>query len=407
MEKILVVAYHYPPEEGSCSDKNVKIVNKLLESGYKVTVITKNKGFKDNNIQKHLEIIRLNNGFMHKKWQYEKKTNYDTKSFSKANKIKTFLSANLIPDATIDWNYELKKWVKKNTNLVDNFDLIFSISSPYSAHLGSFGLAKKLNKPLILCYGDPWIYEPKRKRGFLRYAIEKRMEGRILNYSSKVLLITQWNKRNYSEIYNIIPNNIHTYNIGYDPTKNKILKKQPKQTKLNLIYGGSLDEVHRNPEPFLKALINTENLLTNIYNNDSANLRNLVENYQLETKVILNPLIPSNEFENRLYDMDVLLLFGNKTPFQVPGKLFTYMATGMHILYIKNNNYDDDGTQKILEDYNNATIVQNDVTSISNGLKEILSLYKNNRLGEECNRNNYEYKITMEPIIDAIKETLN
>ena len=38
---ILVVAYHYPPEEGSCSEKNTRIVKLLKDSGYTVKVLTK------------------------------------------------------------------------------------------------------------------------------------------------------------------------------------------------------------------------------------------------------------------------------------------------------------------------------------------------------------------------------
>ena len=57
MKTILVVSYHFPPEEGSCSDKNLRIVKLLLDSGYKVVVLTKpGKEIKFNH--KCLEVIR-------------------------------------------------------------------------------------------------------------------------------------------------------------------------------------------------------------------------------------------------------------------------------------------------------------------------------------------------------------
>lgn len=58
-KKVLVVAYHYPPEEGSCSEKNIRIVKKLVDCGYKVVVLTKGyRGLLDDINSDSIKVIR-------------------------------------------------------------------------------------------------------------------------------------------------------------------------------------------------------------------------------------------------------------------------------------------------------------------------------------------------------------
>ncbi|VTS27255.1 Uncharacterised protein [Streptococcus pseudoporcinus] len=402
MSKILVVSYHYPPYEGSCSDKNKKIVKKLLNSGFEVIVLTKNAISEIDQFSDNLTIIRTaKNGILHKSMDFLPKINPERNKRSKYSKL---ISDSLIPDSTIDWLCEAKKCFKLNYELFSNVDLILSISSPYSAHLVSSYISKKIDRPFIMVYGDPWIYEPKRKRGFLRYRLEKTMENKLVQEAAKILLITDWNKEKYQEIYNLPDNKVYTYHIGFNPeyirTTSKSVKSEMNH-KLNIIYGGSLDEVHRNPEPFLTAMKQLEHIHLSIYNSDNPKIASMIENYGLSDKVSLFPIIASSEFNELLNQSDALLLFGNKTPFQVPGKLFNYIATEKTIIYVKNNNFDNDGTEEILEEYGNYILVDNSVSSIV----AKLSQYKQISNGVS-QINKFSYEKTMQPIIDAIGEVI-
>lgn len=407
MKTVLVVSYHYPPEEGSCSEKNTRIVKKLVESGYSVIVLTKGyKEYKEIELYEKYTIIRTEgNGILHKvqsgnTFYSEEKMNSTN---SRIRKIRNKVSEMLIPDSIIDWIPEVKRTFAKQKDIFLSANVILSISSPYSAHFASRYLSEKLKLPYILCYGDPWIYEPKRKRGKMRYAVEKKMEQRLLNNASKILLITEWNRRKYHDLYGFELSKVLTYHIGYDESECLNGTIIQKTEDLKIIYGGSLDNVHRDPEPFIEAMSHVDGVKAYIYNSDNPNVSSLISKYGVEKRVFLRPIISSKAFYEELYKMDALLLFGNRTPFQV-GKVFTYISTRKGIIYIKNNPYEDDGTQKILDEYGNSVTVNNSVDEIINCLEKM----KENQIsGVRVNSEKFEFHQTMQPIIDAINQVLS
>lgn len=404
MNTVLVVAYHYPPEEGSCSEKNTRIVKKLLDENYNVIVLTKMyHGVKLVEVKEKLTVLRTRkNGALHKIASFDCVSKQNVTVGTKG-KIKRKISNSIIPDAIIDWVPEVKKTFKEYKNVLAKSDIILSISSPYSAHLASRYLAQKLNIPFVMCYGDPWVYEPKRKRGKIRYKYEKRMEKNLIDLSSKVVLITDWNKKKYEELYDISKDKVYTYNIGYDASECLEIKEKENDGTLKIIYGGSLDKVHRDPEPFIKAMAKVDDVRAYIFNSDNTEVPMLIEKYGVQDKVILKPIISSKEFYKKLYEMDVLLLFGNKTPFQVPGKVFTYISTEKGILYIKNNNSDIDGTQKVLDEYGNAITIKN----TSEEIVECLDKMKENKgSNKSINAKQFEFHNTMQPIVNALNAVL-
>ena len=404
MKTVLIVLYHYTPEEGSCSEKNDRIVKLLIDNGYKVVILTKGyEGLPKVTVNENVTVIRTEkNGIFHKKQSVHCfKSNYlDTKNDFKI-KTKNIISKLMIPDSIIDWVFEIKKFYKKNSSLFNNIDIILSVSSPYSAHLASEYLSEALRIPFVMCYGDPWIYEPKRKRGYLRLAYEKKMEGRLLSKASHILLITEWNKRKYCEIYGISATKISTYNIGFDETECLTIPNKIVSENLNIIYGGSLDSVHRDPKPFIEAMSKINGVKAYIYNSDNVNVSALIEKYDVSDKVILKPLISSKEFYKELYKMDALLLFGNKTPFQVPGKVFTYISTQKGIIYIKNNEYKDDGTEYILNKYGGSITVRNNVNEIVGCLEK---MKKNKIQNVKNNAKEFEFHETMYSIVEALEK---
>lgn len=399
MKTILVVSYHFPPEEGSCSDKNIRIVKLLIEAGYRVVVLTK-KGQWGNTMDNLLVIRSSHNGIFHKK-QFIK--GCTVKSATQSFNWKRKISNSIIPDAVIDWFPCVKKLFKSNYQLFEACDLILSISSPYSAHIISAWLSKKLKIPFIMCYGDPWIYERKRKKGKIRYWIEKKIEGSLLKKSSRVLLITDWNKNKYREIYNIPADKISTYHIGYD--KNDMLHiVHERSNVISIVYGGSLDPVHRSPEPLLKAMANISGIHVNIYSNDNPAVPILISQLGLFDKVSLNNLVSSSKFNKIMYENDALLLFGNKTPYQVPGKVFTYIATGKLIIYLKNNDSDADGTEQVLKEYNNAIILKNEESEIEGMLLNLAEYLSKER---DVYASSFEFHKTMYPILESVKSILD
>ena len=402
METVLVVSYHFPPEESSCSEKNIRLVKLLLDNGYKVVVLTKPGQGEFSFTNENLILLRTSSaGMFHKQVGSASCSTPSATPRNIKTKIKKWISLNVIPDGTVYWYIPAKKTINENSELLSKTDIILSISSPYSAHFVSHYASKKFKIPYIMSYGDPWIYEPKRRRGWFRYPLEKYLEARLLRDSSKVLLITEWNKRKYQELYNLPSEKVMTFNIGYD--NDNVLDILPvKSDKYRILYGGSLDPVHRDPQPFLEAMQKIDNVESYIYCNDNPSIDSLINKYNIDDRVFHQPLIKSSEFNRLMYDFDALLLFGNKTPFQVPGKVFTYIAAKKMIIYIKNNDFPDDGTEEVLKKYGNMIIVHNNSDDIVNCLTAITKEGKSIESKPEV----FEYHNTMKSTISAIEDVL-
>lgn len=415
LARLLLLAYHFPPEDSSCTEKNTRLLKALVEAGHDVTVVTKNKGY--SNVVMHgdraINVLRTTNGILHNEKHntlgfseigIPKTTGLRNRLVSLAKSLKRRASLSIIPDAAIDWIGIAEREVIESNVLYDT-DLIISTSSPYSSHILAYRLSKKTGVKYMLTYGDPWVYEPKRKRGLLRYTIERCVERRVVQNAAYVFVITTYNKKKYEELYDIDDSKIGTFNIGSELVTDKDLKCGCAHSRIALLYGGSLDPVHRNPEPMFEAISSLDNVTVDIYNEDYPNLYEMVSNYGVSDVVTIHKLVPSNQFAELMKQYDYLVLFGNKTPFQVPGKVFSYIASGKHILYIKNNDDPDDGTEEILLQYGNCTVVQNKASSIIEGIelltKDPCRIASVDRINEFC------YLNTMRSIVDAVKIICN
>lgn len=409
MKKILMISYHFPPEEGSCSDKNVKILQVLSEAGYHVDVLTVGENL-DGETFLNQNVFRVKGGIFHKGKNIcvndcKKEINTESQSKLKAS-LKKFVQKNIVPDPVIDWYPNVRKWLKKNESRISDYSLVFSISSPYSVHLISYYIYKKYKIPYICSYGDPWVYEPSRKRGKIRYALEFQIEKRIVRNAAAINLITEYNKKAYCKMYNLDQEKVVTFNIGYRQGTMQNTNRQ-KGDFPRLIYGGSLNPVHRNIVPFLDAMSRDSFVKVDIYNGDFPSLAGMVDERGLKDCVRVHDLISAKEFNAELYKSDMLLLFGNRTVFQVPGKLFEYISTGTHIVYIKNNDDPNDASEAILSHYGNTTIVANKSDEILKALAEIRNKHQTGLLNAQTNADSYEFHKTMESIVKQVERFVN
>ena len=249
------------------------------------------------------------------------------------------------------------------------------------------------------------MYEPKRRRGIVRFRIEKWLEKTAIDRASKILVITDYNVNKYKDLYQIPDSKIEQFQIGCWPVFKQSDRHGASERGgrfLKLVYGGSLDAIHRNPIPFLDALCSLSDVRLDVFNEDLPSLQDNISERRLEGRVSVYQLLSPEEFQSVMNQYDALVLFGNKTPFQVPGKVFSYIETGMHIIYIKNNDSNLDGTEEVLKKYGNYSLAKNNSESIMAAIQALEELGAGKASLETINR--FNCFTTMQPIVDAVND---
>ncbi|WRP06317.1 glycosyltransferase [Rossellomorea aquimaris] len=427
MKNILFITYHFPPMNGSTSTMNFQIVKNLSEK-FRVFVLTVNvsEGEVGNTLLKRLNnnvsIYRSDLGFLHK--HYYKKSKEAEKTYNAESKIRVHkrlmkrvkkIAHNtkermLLPDPVIDW-YPVA--IKKIKNIIDdiNPDYIISSASPYTSHLIGHNISRVYNIPHILYYGDPWVYEQSRKRGFFRFHLEKRIEKKILKHAIKVYVVTETTRKLYIDKYPIEPSKVDITRSGFDPEDYSYSESHYNE-KLTMIYGGALNPIHRNPLPFFEAISTLKDDVKNeihfkLYTNEVEKYNKLIRERGLETVIEVKPIIAYENFIKELVVSDLLILFGNSSSLQIPGKVYDYIGSLTKILLINNTSeYINDPTYKLLNSYEENFYSINESNEIKNVLYDIHNRWRKKGLGKNNYKNveHFTWSRSLTKLIEFIEE---
>lgn len=423
MKNILFIAYQFPPFGGSHSTRTLAIANELAKQHnvYVITVkIDKNLEIYDNQLEskidENISVINADLGILHRNYYKSRKPKGDNfkknekKHFSIKN-LKKYKEIFLIPDPVIDWFPSAISKIDKEIDMI-NPDVILSSATPYTCHLIGYKISRKYNKPLILDYGDPWVYEQSRKRGRIRFKIEKFIESKILKYASSIYVTTETTKKLYEEKYNQDPEKIKVISMGYYKEDfKKIVKFENNKDKINIIYGGTLNPIHRNPEPFFKAIASLdENIRSKfnieIYCND-LRYETKLKTLKIDNIVKFKGFISHKSFMDKLSKSDILLLFGNSNSLQVPGKVFNYIGSLSKIYLINNvENYKADPTFNIINNSGENIFSINEESEIKKELEVIFELWENGKLikNDKAKALKYTWENVLLTMMNDIKE---
>lgn len=417
--KILYLSYHFPPSNtSSTSVMNYQIVKQLSEDNSLEVITMKHEKFQGNNelldnLNENVNVNFTEPGFLHRKFYDSpnginiKNNNHGLKRIFK--KISKFKELILIPDPVIDWFFIA---FKKSKKVISNseIDMIFSSATPYTSHIIGFFLSKVFKKPLILFYGDPWVYEQSRKRGKIRFLFEKFIEQKIINRSTHVFFVTNTTKELYLEKYKISEESVSVVTLGYD--KNDFSKKKTIDNigKIRLLYGGSLNPIHRDPLPFFRAISSLSDnhknrIIFDLFTDEYDKYNNLVKVYKIDNVVKVKKIIAYKEFLKEAQNANLLVLFGNSSKLQIPGKVFDFIGSRTRILLINNNDDNlNDPTHKILTEFESNYSVLNREIDIKETIEHCIVNYdlKENHKNDETKVLKYQWKNTLKPLTNYI-----
>jgi glycosyltransferase involved in cell wall biosynthesis len=343
MNKVLLIAYHFPPLGGGGVFRTLKFTKYLPEFGYQPHVLTvKNP------------MYRIKDPTLIGEIPPSAKV-YRTFSFEQSilRAPRRLLGINLkwfyVPDENIGW---LPSAVRQGEKIIKkaNIDIVYATAPIFTSFLIGFLLKRKTGKPLVVDYRDPWT-----QNVFLEYPsklhrrIDDKLEKFVLETTDHVIVTSDPMKHRLVEKYPFTKGKIDTITNGFDPEDFKNLTVKKDKEKFVIVYTGSLygrrtgekffmafrELIEANPELETKIQV----LITGLISKQDAFC---IEKFGLKNVIKLLGYRSHKESLSLMANADVLLLImsleevcnakiGTLT---IPGKVFEYLGVKRPILAI-------------------------------------------------------------------------
>lgn len=346
--RVLFIAYFYPPIGGPAVQRPLKLIKYLNQNNYKVDVLTvkdiqfhsiDDKLMQESQAEHIYRSVSYDPMAMLKRLSPNQKKN-DNIYFNTNEKTKKFIRKLFLIDDKLAWYlpaYRLGKKLLKQKQ----YDYIIATMGPYTSGLIAYNLSKLSGIPLIIDYRDHWTLNtnptnPSRFNMFISTFLEKKM----LYHSELVVCVGQQMRDELCNCFGkaLADKMIVMYN-GFEESDFKQSNKIPND-KITIRYVGNFYG-HRTVGYFISAI---KELLAEGYDLSKLSIE-FIGNYYKETRdalldlglnnlVKIIPQVTHDLAVEKINQADVLLVFiANKDGKGVlTGKLFEYLRSGSMIL---------------------------------------------------------------------------
>jgi glycogen synthase len=372
--KILAILFHFPPMSGGGVIVAVDIVNNFAKLGHKVTVITPNiewSGPKfEAKIDSSIEIIRI-----------------DVPS-----KTKIKIAARRCKKNLQKKGEELGK--------TEQFDFVFTIFHPFHlAPSAAVACAKKLKIPSIIKIDDA-IYEKSTGLKSIQRKIEKIMNAKTLQNSSKILVVNEEVKKIVIDYYNIQNEKILVIPNGVEISLFKGTKTYDKKL---VLFSGVMYK-HRGIDVLLEAAPKViekvpEAKFILLGDGDEMNeMKNIANQKKIAKNIIFTGWINRDKIPQELKNASIgigPLKLTTVTKNALPIKVLEYMASGLPIIAKRGTLPKD-----ILDDGKNGFFIDN----VKELEEKLILLLNNLELNKQMSKKSIEMiqKFSWEKIIESI-----
>jgi glycosyltransferase involved in cell wall biosynthesis len=426
-KKILIITYYWPPSGGGGVQRWLKFAKYLPEFGWEPIVFTpENPDFdlKDESlskdVSKDLEVLKFP---IWEPYQLFKRLsgNKELKQgqvleegeSSLMKRFAIWIRGNFfIPDPR-------KYWVNPSVEYLNSIiqangiNTVISTGPPHSMHL--IGLKLKQKNPelnWVADFRDPWSQWDILDKFRLSQRSRKKhmkLEMDVFNRASKVITVSETWKKEFEQIG---AKKVEVITNGFDSSD---IQPRPniKKEKFRITHAGMLNDF-RNPsvlwqaikelvadnEGFKKDLeIKLIGTLSDRINHD------LMADTDLKDAVVLEHHVPHDAIFNEYTEATVLLLILNDSKNasgHLPGKLFEYMAVGVSVLGIGEENGD---AAKVLSSTKSGKVLS---PTNKEGVKmELLRLYNNWKTDEpfiQESIDKYERKYLTQKLVNLLDD---
>lgn len=352
-KNLLIISYGYPPLNDAGAQRPFALAKYLDKSKYNITVITcenpssslgVNKDFDPSITDVSLVKIRSYVGagstssLVNKKETSNIKTKIKTMVFNVGQKL-------MFPDKGMFWFPNVKSFLRKNKDLIQNTDVVISTSPGITNHKLARLIRRKNNDiQWVADFRDfNYVENWDGKKGLKAY-LHKRLERSIVKEASALTFVTKTMQGAYQRFYPQHKDKMsYAYN-GFDTDDfSKINVPLVKENVLSFFYAGSFYNGMRSPIPLMQLLdkafeenlLNKEEVEINIAGNVDEDMKIEMQNYASYSCVKFLGSLPRTEVLKQMTKSTFLwLIVANiKSHYQtVPIKLFEYIAARRPII---------------------------------------------------------------------------
>jgi hypothetical protein len=363
MSKYLIVTHQFLPHVSPRTTRWKLLVDELVSLGHEVTVLT---GTKQHSQDSNIEIIFIGNSrasnvvvsLRNQSNSLDSKNRIKSIVYKLLKKVYRFVIRNFAwPDYTMFWLISIFK-VRKKLNL--EYDVLITVSLPFSSHIAGYLINKKIGKPWIMDVGDPFTLKTTapENNSFLYGRLNKHYEMKFYQQASKVLFTHDDARKIHIKEFQINPS---ITAVGQPISKfQEHLYEQTKNynytnNDIKFGYFGIFTHGVRTPVNFINFLNKFQNYEMHWYiNSDSESI--LQKNTLDSSKHNFNSHVARDEaLQLMTKSFHCLVSIGNLNPNQIPSKVIEYIATGKPVIHFAEIN--DDPVIHIADEFDNLFII--------------------------------------------------
>ncbi len=380
MSKYLIVTHQFLPHISPRTTRWKLLVDELVSQGHEVTVITGTKQTSQDNRIKTIFVgnSRASNVVVSLRNQSNSlstKKRLKVIFYKLLKKVYRFAIRNFAwPDYTMFWLLSIFNTRKK---LDLEYDVIISVSLPFSSHIAGYMINKKIGKPWIMDIGDPFTLKKTapENNNLLYGRLNKFYERKFYHQASQILFTHEDAMKTHINEFQIQESKVA---VGQPISKfqedlYELSKNYDYGTKdIKFGYFGIFTQGVRTPDNFLESLRKLKDYEMHWYiNSDSESI--LKKNILDSSKHNYHSQVPRDEaLELMTTSFHCLVSVGNLNPNQIPSKVIEYIATGkpvVHFAEIK-----DDPVIPIAEEFDNLFIITTN-TDLNKFKKELQNYF--------------------------------
>lgn len=260
--------------------------------------------------------------------------------------------------------------------------LISSVPPNFSPHVAAALLSRGTGRPWVADYGDPWVLNPLYQAAPWHRRMTMVLERLLLRMTRRVMVTTEATRRAYQGYIPDLPvAHFTVVPCGYPAALYRALDAEPLQS-FTVVYTGGFYPSLRSPKAFFQALAKLgEHAPQVLFVGASLSpWESWLTHPVLAHKVRVMAHVPNHEAARLQKRATVLLMIGNRSSLQIPGKLYEYIGGRRPILALQSGPEDVSGA--LVQSLHRGLVVPNEPSAIAEALAQLQADWAKGRLDE-------------------------